>query len=213
MKLLKTFLVITALVAVFLAFFLYEFHRFSFSSLCYSFSFIRKLVPYLCSGGSSRIAMIVLFIVPASLIIFFAGLSLRLNKKRMIIFMSVVFVCFSVIVVLPKIFDYREEIRKTLYDRERENVIRSELEKARYCTVDSDCVITTAPCPYDCSNPINKKEVERIQQLPGGSSCMRSMNSPGHPSNGCRADARGVACINNTCTIDWPQLFPEDLII
>lgn len=101
MKLLKLLLCVTAFVALLSSFTLFVFQRFSFYAVCStSFPTLHFLLPrvysYLCSGAPT-VATIMLFIVPVLLIVFFTGLSLWLNKKRMIIIVSVVFVCFSVI--------------------------------------------------------------------------------------------------------------------
>ena len=43
--------------------------------------------------------------------------------------------------------------------------IRQEIEKAKYCDEDSDCVDAGGKCPFGCYAYVNKNEVSRIGQL------------------------------------------------
>ena len=47
----------------------------------------------------------------------------------------------------------------------KESYIKSVIEKANYCEVDSDCVDAGGKCPFGCSVYVNKNEVEKISQL------------------------------------------------
>lgn len=88
--------------------------------------------------------------------------------------------------------------------------LERELGKVRYCSSDSDCVIVPVACPYDCGNPMNKKEVERMKKLPGNLDCHSDLMSSSGST--CRYDG-GVSCINGACTMDWPKLKPEEMLI
>lgn len=43
--------------------------------------------------------------------------------------------------------------------------IKSEIEKANYCNIDSDCVDVGGECPFGCWVYVNKNEVNRISEL------------------------------------------------
>lgn len=63
--------------------------------------------------------------------------SLNMNKKSTIIVMLfiILVITISTILALPKI---------------KESNIKSEIEKANYCEVDSDCVDAGSKCPFGC---------------------------------------------------------------
>jgi len=42
-------------------------------------------------------------------------------------------------------------------------VVRSEIDRANYCTTNSDCVDIGPQCPYGCGIFVNKNERQRIQ--------------------------------------------------
>lgn len=47
----------------------------------------------------------------------------------------------------------------------KESSIKSTIEKANYCEVDSDCVDAGGKCPFGCFVYVNKNEVEKISNL------------------------------------------------
>ena len=47
----------------------------------------------------------------------------------------------------------------------KESSIKSEIEKANYCNVDSDCLDAGGKCPFGCWVYVNKNEVNRISEL------------------------------------------------
>jgi len=47
----------------------------------------------------------------------------------------------------------------------KESNIKSAIEKANYCEVDSDCVDAGGKCPFGCYVYVNKNEVEQISKL------------------------------------------------
>lgn len=47
----------------------------------------------------------------------------------------------------------------------QENKIKAEIEKANYCSIDSDCVDIGGKCPFGCYIYVNRNEAERISQL------------------------------------------------
>ncbi|USN45006.1 MAG: hypothetical protein H6502_02995 [Candidatus Woesearchaeota archaeon] len=46
-----------------------------------------------------------------------------------------------------------------------EAFIREEINKANYCSVDTDCVDVGGKCPFGCYVYVNEAEVERISEL------------------------------------------------
>lgn len=75
----------------------------------------------------------------------------------------------------------------------QEDKIKSEIEKAGYCDIDSDCILITSRCPFDCYAAINVKEKERITNLieaynPRFSKCVY----------GC-VECKSSICKNNKC--------------
>ena len=72
----------------------------------------------------------------------------------------------------------------------REANIKSEIEKAKYCEINEDCVKVDAWCPFGCSVYVNKAEADRIQELIDSfkSNCQYR----------CQASI-GVECKNNKC--------------
>jgi hypothetical protein len=75
-----------------------------------------------------------------------------MNKKiviGLIIFIMIVLVV-SIFWAFPKI---------------KESNIKSAIEKANYCEIDSDCVDAGGKCPFGCYAYVNKNEVEKISQL------------------------------------------------
>ena len=47
----------------------------------------------------------------------------------------------------------------------RENNIKKQIDKANFCTENSDCINAGSKCPFGCWNYVNKNEVERISKL------------------------------------------------
>lgn len=47
----------------------------------------------------------------------------------------------------------------------KESKIKSAIEKANYCEVDSDCVDAGGRCPFGCYVYVNKNEVGKISKL------------------------------------------------
>ncbi|MGV8152290.1 MAG: hypothetical protein ACP5OG_04350 [Candidatus Nanoarchaeia archaeon] len=47
----------------------------------------------------------------------------------------------------------------------KESNIKSAMEKANYCELDSDCVNAGGKCPFGCYAYVNKNEVEKISKL------------------------------------------------
>lgn len=74
------------------------------------------------------------------------------NKKIIIslIISIIIFLIISSFFILPKL---------------KESSIKSEIIKANYCDVDSDCVDAGGKCPFDCYVYVNKNEVDRISTL------------------------------------------------
>ena len=51
------------------------------------------------------------------------------------------------------------------FSKTKELNIKSAIEKANYCEVDSDCVDAGGKCPFGCYAYVNKDEVEKISPL------------------------------------------------
>lgn len=51
------------------------------------------------------------------------------------------------------------------YTKVKESNIKSAIEKANYCIVESDCVDAESKCPFGCYVYVNKNEVEEISEL------------------------------------------------
>ena len=77
-----------------------------------------------------------------------------------------------------------------VFPKINESRIKSEITKANYCEVDSDCVDAGGKCPFGCYVYVNKNEVNRISQL------IQSFNSMCF--QGCLA-CPTVICENNKC--------------
>lgn len=75
-----------------------------------------------------------------------------MNKKITIgiIIFIILIIGISIFLAFPKI---------------KESNIKSAIEKAKYCEVDSDCVDAGGKCPFGCYNYVNKNEVEQISKL------------------------------------------------
>jgi hypothetical protein len=73
-----------------------------------------------------------------------------------------------------------------------ENRIKEEIEEAKYCTTDNDCIIVQSKCPFDCYQAVNKAEAERINQRIKGfeSSCTYSC-----------VPIKGTACESGRCVV------------
>lgn len=75
-----------------------------------------------------------------------------MNKKitiGIIIFIMLI-IAVSIFLAFPKI---------------KELNIKSAIEKANYCEIDSDCVDAGSKCPFGCYAYVNKNEAEKISQL------------------------------------------------
>ena len=72
----------------------------------------------------------------------------------------------------------------------KESQVKSTIEEANYCEVDSDCVDAGGKCPFGCYVYVNKNEVEQISKLIQSfdSKCIYSCVSPPE-----------VICKNNKC--------------
>lgn len=46
-----------------------------------------------------------------------------------------------------------------------EKYIKLKIEKANYCSVDSDCIDAGGKCPFDCYVYVNKNEANKITEL------------------------------------------------
>jgi hypothetical protein len=77
-----------------------------------------------------------------------------MNKKRQKISIWVIIFILGVLVLslflMPKI---------------KELNIKSKIEKANYCEIDSDCVDVGGKCPFGCYIYVNKNEVSEISSL------------------------------------------------
>lgn len=49
--------------------------------------------------------------------------------------------------------------------KSQEEQIKSEIDKANYCELNSDCVDAGGKCPFGCYVFVNKNEVEKISKL------------------------------------------------
>ena len=77
----------------------------------------------------------------------------KMDKKiavMVIIFILIVLAISIIFLAFPKINESR---------------IKSEIAKANYCEVYSDCVDAGGKCPFGCYAYVNKNEVNRISQL------------------------------------------------
>jgi hypothetical protein len=72
----------------------------------------------------------------------------------------------------------------------KETSIRSAIEKANYCVVDSNCVDAGGKCPFGCYVYVNEKEVEQISKL------IQSYDS--NCIYGCVSETK-VICEDNKC--------------
>lgn len=101
-----------------------------------------------------------------------------LSKKIIIPFLLV----FLVTALTLGIFNFIPKIQ--------EYNIKNEIQKANYCTIDSDCVDAGGKCPFGCYAYVNKNEVQRISNLINSfeSKCVY----------GC-ITCQSAQCINNTC--------------
>ena len=52
-----------------------------------------------------------------------------------------------------------------VYPKIKELYIKTEINRANYCKIDSDCVDAGGKCPFNCYSYVNKNEVERISGL------------------------------------------------
>jgi hypothetical protein len=52
-------------------------------------------------------------------------------------------------------------------EAQKESNIKQEIEKAKHCDEDLDCVDAGGECPFGCYAYVNKNEVDRIRQLIG----------------------------------------------
>jgi hypothetical protein len=90
----------------------------------------------------------------------------------------IITIMFSMIFVLSSCTNIEDEIKK-------------EIEAAKYCNEDSDCVRIESKCPFGCNQYVNINESSRIQSLIDNfdSKCVY----------GCML-CEEVECINKTCT-------------
>ena len=51
------------------------------------------------------------------------------------------------------------------FSKSEEAKIKSAIEKANYCEIDSDCADAGGKCPFGCYVYVNKKEVEQISKI------------------------------------------------
>lgn len=73
----------------------------------------------------------------------------------------------------------------------KESNIKTAINNANYCDVDSDCVDAGGKCPFGCYVYVNKNEVDTISKL------IQSYDS--QCVYGCVTEPE-VVCKNNTCT-------------
>lgn len=97
------------------------------------------------------------------------------KTKILIIILATVLITISIFLSMPKI---------------KESNIKSEIEKANYCEVASDCVDAGGKCPFGCYVYVNKNEVEQISKL------IQSYDSK--CVYGCLSKTE-VICENNKC--------------
>jgi len=99
-----------------------------------------------------------------------------MNKKLIIgifIFIGLVFVSTSL--TFPKM---------------KELNIKSQIKKANYCEINSDCIDAGGKCPFGCYVYVNKNEVDKISNL------IQSFNSK--CVYGCISNST-VICEDNVC--------------
>jgi len=78
----------------------------------------------------------------------------------------------------------------TAFPKIKELKIKSAIEKANYCKIDSDCVDAGGKCPFGCYVYVNKNEVNNISKL------LESFNSK--CVYGC-VSCPAATCENNKC--------------
>lgn len=100
-----------------------------------------------------------------------------MNKK--VIFGIIILV---VLIIITSIF--------LVFSKSEESNIKSAIEKANYCEIDSDCVDAGGKCPFGCYVYVNKNEAEQISKL------IQSYDSK--CVYGC-ASKPEVVCKNNKC--------------
>jgi hypothetical protein len=98
-----------------------------------------------------------------------------MNKKIIILILAVLIIITSIFLIFPKI---------------QESNIRTSIEKANYCEIDSDCIDAGGKCPFGCFVYVNKNEVEKISNL------IQSYDSK--CIYGCVLESN-VKCENNKC--------------
>ncbi len=74
--------------------------------------------------------------------------------------------------------------------------VEAEIEKARYCNVDSDCVQTNFGCPFGCDDYVNRKEVARLSKETQDYSA-----KCGHCIYECVGARGAVKCIEGKCQV------------
>lgn len=77
-----------------------------------------------------------------------------------------------------------------IFSNTNESDIKSAIEKANYCEIDSDCIDAGGKCPFGCYNYVNKNEVNQISKL------LKSYNSK--CIYGCVSPPTAI-CENNKC--------------
>ena len=102
-----------------------------------------------------------------------------MNKNNIIF----VVLCVLVLFVVSSIY---------FYPNFKEASIKSEINKANYCQIESDCVDAGGKCPFGCYNYVNKNEVQRISNLINSydSKCVY----------GC-IECQKAICENNKCKL------------
>lgn len=73
-----------------------------------------------------------------------------MNKKITIII-------FTILIIIITLF--------FTFQKNDASKIKSEIKKANYCEIDSDCVDVGGKCPFGCYVYVNKNEVEKISKL------------------------------------------------
>jgi len=78
-----------------------------------------------------------------------------------------------------------------------ESDIRNEIEAAKYCDTDEDCVSIYGQCPFGCYIAVNQNEADRIYQVVHD-----------YPSNCAYAclPSGGARCVENQCEEIIPEL-------
>ncbi|MFA5856830.1 MAG: hypothetical protein WC867_05700 [Candidatus Pacearchaeota archaeon] len=99
--------------------------------------------------------------------------------KKIIIFGILIFL---LILLISAIFLF--------YPAIKELNIKSQIQRANYCEIGSDCIDAGSKCPFGCYNYVNKNEVNKISKILESydSNCVYS----------CIACPK-VACENNKC--------------